>query len=353
MSNPIAQMIRTGSPTALVLAALLATAGPLAAPASAQPEVHTHYQQLLERGTFALQGGENDEAARLLRLACFGMLEQTTELADCLTRLAVAQAAAGRDQEFGDTFRRLVEIEGRFGGYTEAVAGPIPAGLRASFESEAAERIPARLLAATPAFAGLAAQEPPAGEALGAESRASAEGNPVRPLLPEGGSAAPDATEAPAPVEPAPAPDRAPAEPPAPDDLNAAERVQLARARQLLSDARDQSELEEPARLARAVADANPGSREAQHLAAVIAYRATRWEEAVRYFRRGGDSEETSAESLFYYAVSLYETGEREEAAEILRRSLPRLQPTPFVRSYETKILGDDAAADAGLSGRR
>jgi hypothetical protein len=91
------------------------------------------------------------------------------------------------------------------------------------------------------------------------------------------------------------------------------------------------------------VADSNPGSREAQHLAAVIAYRAAQWQEAVRYFRQGGDPGNGSPESLFYYAVSLYETGEREEAAEVLRRSLPRLEHTPFVRSYESKILGESS----------
>jgi hypothetical protein len=72
----------------------------------------------------------------------------------------------------------------------------------------------------------------------------------------------------------------------------------------------------------------------------VIAYRAARWEDAVAYFRRGGEPDEETPEILFYFAVSLYEAGHREEAAEVLQRSLPRIEHTPFVLSYREKILG-------------
>jgi tetratricopeptide (TPR) repeat protein len=264
------------------------------------------------------------------------MLEEPPALADCLTRLSLAQAAAGDDEGFGDTFRRLVEVQERFDGYDDA---EISAGMRAAFEAEVTARIPARVLSATPDFARLAPAEP------GAPATAA---RTVRPLVP-------------GPSEPVPSPSEAGAEPgrsaeasPAPDarltparedrgELSAQEREQLDQARELLSLARDRGALDEPSRLARQVADANPGSREAQHLAAVIAYRAAQWQEAVRYFRQGGDPGNGSPESLFYYAVSLYETGEREEAAEVLRRSLPRLEHTPFVRSYESKILGESS----------
>jgi tetratricopeptide (TPR) repeat protein len=300
-----------------------------AAPAGA--EVHSHYEQLLERGTFTLEAGEGAEAARLLRLACFGMLEDPPALADCLTRLALAQAAAGDDEGFGDTFRRLVEVEERFDGYADAES---PAGMRAAFEAEAAARIPARVLAATPSFARLLPAEP--GES---EGEAAAGAAPVRPLVPNPPDVEPDRT-----AEAAAAPDAGltPGEQDG-QGLSPEEREQLDRARELLAAARDRGALDEPARLARQVADANPESREAQHLAAVIAYRAARWEEAVRYFRQGGDPGDASPERLFYYAVSLYEAGEREEAADVLRRSLPRLEHTPFVRSYQSKILGESS----------
>lgn len=128
-----------------------------------------------------------------------------------------------------------------------------------------------------------------------------------------------------------------PAEPVGP---SAEERADLARARELLRAARQAQDLAEPDRLARRLADAHPEWRQAQHLAAEIAYRASRWAEAVSYFRRGGDPGDDQPALLFYMAVALFEAGERQAAATALRRSLPALQRTPYVESYIRKILG-------------
>jgi hypothetical protein len=322
-------MRRSSAPrlAAAVLSALLG-ASFVAAPLAAEG-VHAHYAQLLERGTYTLGTGDAAEATRMLCLACFGMLDEPPSLADCLTRLAVAQAATGDDEAFSDTFRRVVEVEDRFGAYTSADIAP---GMRTAFETEVTARIPVRVLETTRTFARLAPAE---------EAPVMTSSTPVRPLDPDAASA---------PAEAAPPP---PVALPDPSALDAGERERLARARELLAAARDRGDLDEPAQLAREVADANPGAREAQHLAAVIAYRATRWAEAVRYFRQGGDPGDAAPERLFYFAVSLYEVGEREEAAAVLRRSLPHLEHTPFVRSYESKILGEGSAANAGLSGGR
>ena len=114
---------------------------------------------------------------------------------------------------------------------------------------------------------------------------------------------------------------------------------QLEQAKALLEQARTAGDLIEPLAIARKVADANPKAGEAQHLAAEIAYRASRWEEAARYFRRGGDPGDDRPTLLFFMAVSLYESGDREGAVALLRRSLPRLQRTAYVDSYAKKIL--------------
>ena len=133
-----------------------------------------------------------------------------------------------------------------------------------------------------------------------------------------------------------------PAQPePSPAALPADARAELARARGLLASANLASELEDPLRIAREVADAHPDSAEAQHLAAEIAYRASRWEEAARYFRRGG--EPAQPEMLFYMAVSLFEAGEQEAAKPLLERALPSLPRTPFVEGYAERILGPGA----------
>lgn len=323
---------------------------------------HPHYERLLQRGTYALEREAYPEAVQDLRLACFGLLEEPPKLAVCLSRLAVAQAGIDDGEGFLDTFRRVVEVEERFGAYAEAAIEP---DTRRRFEAVVAARIPPWTLEATPAFAHLVAdgtaEAPP--EQAATESPPPPPNSPATPEEPPEPAPPPPETpdppfEAPpeaAPDEPGDPPAEAPPEetqaPPPPRPAAGAERPELGsedretleRAYQLLGQARTREDLEEPYRLAREVADANPAARGAQHLAAVIAYRSARWQEAVRYFRRGGDPGEGDPEALFYLAVSLYEAGEPEEAAAALRRSLPRVERTPFVRSYEAKILGADS----------
>lgn len=115
-------------------------------------------------------------------------------------------------------------------------------------------------------------------------------------------------------------------------------REQLAEARRQMATATRAAELVEPLRLARQVADAHPGSREAQHLVGEIAYRASEWQQAVRYFRRGGEPERP--EHRFYLAVSLFESGDAGAAAGVLEQALPELPRNPFVDSYVERILG-------------
>jgi len=320
---------------------------------SAAHAAHPHYLRLLRQGTFALERGEPDKAVRDLRLACFGFLDEPPLLAQCLVRLGIAQADSGDDDGFRDTFRRVVEVEERFGAYQAADVTPDE---RAAFEADIVDRIPAQTLeyssvfkrlaqAAEPAegaqeegAAGTGSGEPPATESRGRRS--------ARDTQPDSRKDRPAADQG-APAD-TPRPAAAEQTPPTPAPLSANDRKDLTRARRLLAAATRRSDLDQPLALARRVADANPGSREAQHLTAVIAYRASRWHEAVEYFRRGGDPGEDNAESLFYYAVSLYESGDAEEAADALRRSLPHLEATPFVERYRDRILGPGGGRSGG-----
>ncbi len=143
------------------------------------------------------------------------------------------------------------------------------------------------------------------------------------------------------PLTPAPAAIPSPARP-APPEPTAAEVEQLTKARALLGAEASNRDLKRARDLAKPLADAHRDWRDAQLLMAEAAYRNSRWGEAANYFRRGGDPGDDRPELLFYFAVSLFESGDRREAATILKRSLPNLQPSPFIDEYTRKILREE-----------
>ncbi len=338
-------------PTFFLLAAL-ASAGALwgGGAAAADAAVDPFYQTLLRDGQQAYERKDFGSAARTLRLACFGMLEEPPVLADCLARLALAQDAAGDLEGFRESFRRLTEVEERFRGYSQA---EIPPELRATLEARLAARIPAATLAGLPAFRSAQAKKgggapsaaaappkpapPPAAPAAPAVKAAEKE-KPQVAVKPAGeggerkGGAAPH-------VVPPPAPPSAAASAAA-KPLTDAERQKLEQARKLLGDRRTAKELRQAFDLSSSVADAHPESKEAQLLAGEGAYRISRWSDAAAYFKRGGDPGDDEPERLFYLAVALYESGDTPAAAAALKRSLPNLKRTPYVDGYARKILG-------------
>jgi chemotaxis protein histidine kinase CheA len=303
-----------------LLPVLLVLLGASAAHAAVDP----FYQGLLRDGQYAFDRKDFATAARDLRLACFGMLDEPRQLAGCLARLALAQDAGGDVDGLRDTFRRLVEVEDRFKGYSQ---GELPADLRSALETRLAARIPPATLAAAPAFRSsqqaTAKPSQPAQKPAAPPSSVPAKPEPAKP---EPAKPAPAAT-----VSTVPA---------APKGLSDADRQKLEQARQLLGDQRPAKELRQAFDLARGVADAHPESKEAQLLAAEGAYRISRWKEATTYFQRGGDPGEDQPERLFYMAISLYETGDRAGAATLLKRALPNLKRTTYVDGYAKKILG-------------
>jgi hypothetical protein len=335
-------------PTFLLLAALV-SAGSLGAPGAAEAAVDPFYQTLLRDGQQAYERKDFAAAARELRLACFGMLEEPPTLAACLTRLALAQETAGDLEGFRETFRRLTEVEERFKGYSQ---GEIAPELRAGLETRLAARIPAATLAGLPAFRSAAQAKKGAGAPtapanppkptpapLAPAVKAPEKEKPqvaVKPAADGGerkGAAAPSHVVPPA--APASAAAAAAARP-----LTDAERQKLEQARQLLGDRRTAKELRQAFDLSSSVADAHPESKEAQLLAGEGAYRISRWSDAAAYFKRGGDPGDDEPERLFYLAVALYESGDAPAAAAALKRSLPNLKRTPYVDGYARKILG-------------
>jgi tetratricopeptide (TPR) repeat protein len=283
-------------------------------------EVDPFYQNLLREGIHQYDLGDFGSSVRALRLACFGMLDEPATLGSCLARLALAQDRNDDGDGFQETFRRLSEVEERFQGYTRS---DLSAELRADLERRLIARVPVSTLRSVAAFRALAdrkVETKPAGTATDSRPR-------------RGQSASPQASP-PAAVSAADSP------PAGPRPLSAEERDGMSRVRKVLSGDSKAKDLRQAFDLARGVADAHPESVEAQYLAAESAYRVSRWADAARYFQRGGEPPADQPELLFYMAVALYESGDQAKAAEVLKRSLPNLQRSPYVDAYARKILG-------------
>lgn len=123
--------------------------------------VHPFYERRLAEGTLALAQERPADAARLLKIAAFGFLDEPPRLAEALVRLALAQAKIGEPGAFRETLRRVAEIEERFGAYREA---DLSAAERSAFARRITELTPASELDRSPALQRLLVR-PPASEA--------------------------------------------------------------------------------------------------------------------------------------------------------------------------------------------
>jgi hypothetical protein len=137
--------VRRAFPSWLLLAGLIYSQ-------VAAAEVDRFYLDLLHEGTQNFQRGDFIVAARQLRIACFGMLDDPVQLASCLVRLGMAQTGAGDNDGFRDTFKRLAEAQDRFGAYAKAT---LPPDLRAAYEQKAVSVVPPQLLGSSAYFAQL------------------------------------------------------------------------------------------------------------------------------------------------------------------------------------------------------
>jgi len=122
-------------------------------------------------------------------------------------------------------------------------------------------------------------------------------------------------------------------------ELTSDEEKKLAAAESIAGRAHSAQELREAYRLISEVAAGHNDRPEIHFRAAEIAYRASRWQDAIRHFGIAGDPGDGEPHLLFYLAVSLYEAGDREQAAVVLRRCVDGLRRTPFVESYVDRIL--------------
>ncbi len=132
-----------------MLAAALAIAAALPAGAQAADDF---YKARLQEGRIAYETGNAAEAADLLRIGCFGLMDHPALLSEGLAWLALAQVKAGRAADVDGTVRRFLEVEKRFGVWAKAAVSD---GARKEFEALLARRLPPEALASVPALAGL------------------------------------------------------------------------------------------------------------------------------------------------------------------------------------------------------
>lgn len=334
---------RPAIPVSWVLGIALALA---AFPGPEAEAADPFYERRLREGTLALEQGRPEEAARRLEIAAFGLLDEPPRLAEALVRLALAHVRLDDATGFRDTFRRIAEIEDRFGAYRDADLTPVE---RSTFEEWIGKWVPPPLLASSPGFQELvesAAGETEAvnGEAANGDTESAETESAETESAAQDESAARTEDEARGGPE---EPETAPTETTEGSPLSTAEAARVERATEILDQARQAQELQGAFELARSVADAHPGNPALQFLVGEIAYRSSRWREAARYLARGGDPLPDRPELLFYLAVALHESGRTEEARTPLQRALPRLEQTEFVDKYVREILGDDAPRSA------
>jgi hypothetical protein len=144
--------MKPGALLGLALGLTLAAA-PRSPAATAAPAADPFYLSLLLDGTHAFDEGDAAGAARMLRLACFGLLEDPAALAGCLARLGLAEATAGDREAFFETWRRLATVEQRFDVYRRA---DLPDEVRSRFEEWLVRLVPEQQLASAETFSALA-----------------------------------------------------------------------------------------------------------------------------------------------------------------------------------------------------
>ena len=131
----------------IATALALVVASTLARPAFAADDF---YRARLLEGRIAYQTGSAAEAADLLRIACFGLMDDPAFLSEGLVFLVLAQQKTGRTADADATLRRFLEVEKRFGTYGKAA---VPAEARSEFEEALVRRMPPESLLSVPSLA--------------------------------------------------------------------------------------------------------------------------------------------------------------------------------------------------------
>jgi tetratricopeptide (TPR) repeat protein len=288
------------------LAALVLT-GALSATCPIAMRADDFNEERLQAGRIAFQQKRFTEAIDQLRLAAFGSLDRPVVLSECLARLALAQAGAGKATDADHTLDRFLEVERRFGVYGNAHLEP---DVRTEFQRFLDRRIPAATLAAIPTLAG-------PGEA--SSPRTSKPGkSPAKPASSITDANPPKSMTGPPPVPPA------------------------ERSRQALAESHRFVIGGRPAEAETILTEAlkgDPNNRELRLALLEAASLNRSYPQAVAQVSLVSPFSDREASSMFYAAVALYEVGRREEARTFLQRARSNVSGV-LVDEYSKKIMG-------------
>jgi tetratricopeptide (TPR) repeat protein len=350
------------------------------------------YLNLLRRGIADLAAGRNDQAARELRTAAFGLLERIDQYEIAHVYLAIASDRLGNDGDAKQSVQKIVVAERVQRRYATL---DLPADIRTAFEKIAATTLAPDQLATLRKPAGVQ----PAPVIAPVPQPARPQPQPVRPApvpVPVPQPTRPQPQPQPVPQTPIPQPARPQPQPVQPAPVPVTPVPQPARPQPQPQPARPQPApqpppvivpqpvpqpkpvpvtpvpLPAPARRYASVAEINgilqSGERALERNDLVAArtlyrdalerapndhgmlllvaeglYRSRDFANVTRAFDRAIQVSpiRTSEEPYRYYlAVALYETGQLDAARRELKTVLPYIEETPDVRRYRLKIEG-------------
>lgn len=330
------------------------------------------YETRLASGKQAYVEKRMPDAVADLRIAAFGFLERPALLSETLVWLTLAETASKRPERIRWALTRFLEVETKFHPYRQLA---LDAPSRGAFEKILVATLSPDAIASIPTLAELVVPAARRGQAPSREpAKAAVRATPppvaVIPVVPP-------------PVKPQPTqPQPAPAQPAQPQPATAtSQKVVSPTPAQQTSAARDpqsmptvvpkkstvtpsvpaapvlsaeaqaaetiekakgllgQNRNDEALRMLKDLVARTP-SRTARKYLLHAATRTHNWQMAAAQvpqlepFRTGEEV------TMFYAAVALYQTGKLAEARPLLERSLPGVNPSPYVESYKQRILG-------------
>lgn len=321
------------------------------------------YETRLASGKQAYVEKRMPDAVVDLRIAAFGFLERPALLSETLVWMSLAESASSRPERLRWALTRFLEVETKFRPYKQLT---IDASSRAAFEKILAGTLAPDAIASIPTLAELVTRrpQPPAKTATRTTTPpvrvipvSQPEKPKPQPAKPQPSTPAPStataqkivppAPAAAEPIVPKPAPQSAPAVKPekAPEiastpakpvptaEEQAAQTIEKAKA--LLNQNKNDEAFKVLTELV-----ARVPSRTARKYLLHAATRTHQWLIAASQVKHLEPFKTGEEVTMFYAAIALYQTGKIADARPLLERSLPGVNPSPYVDSYRQKILG-------------